>query len=442
MLSFQVIVFALPHAPSIVHKVGITPTTADNEKEFIEILIEGGLRYVYSRADRSLYFNVTNEAPHQDEQAKTNYSLVNYSSDDESGSENMVTENIQPVQHDEGGSAKAEDEQPDENNGAGSETGEGGAEPEGDQPDDDDEHVSEVDCSSSTASFSDRDQDKEEKEEEEVISVDPSQIEGCKAFYCQGWRKEIRFTKGGRRDVYLYPPDKTKRLRSYPDLSEWLRNRAKTNQEIEYDWDILNFDRNEGETGTRTKLTRGKAEFLACVKLLTRPKFKPLSLANSLPSEYYKSQATQQERTLGLIRTVDYFSDRVESALKILKEQGVRYDRRAKAQAVLQEAASWCNGADAEPQSVATFGRLQHQLENVLQELVNVRMIGFNQSEETAKHFFDGPDDDVRYSSQSSSDEAMPAATASPEKEPKRKRKTEAKRTHVKTQVISSLGFY
>ena len=84
------------------------------------------------------------------------------------------------------------------------------------------------------------------------------------------------------------------------------------------------------------------------------------------------------------------------------------------------------------------FGKLQEKLEDVLQELVNVRMTCFNQSEETAKKFFDGPDDDVRYSSQSSSsDEAMPA----PEQQPKRKRKTESKRKAVKTQVISSLRF-
>ena len=84
--------------------------------------------------------------------------------------------------------------------------------------------------------------------------------------------------------------------------------------------------------------------------------------------------------------------------LQCLKAHKVPYSRRAKAEEVVKASNSLCQEASnaLEQEPTRDFGGLEEMLDNVLQELVLVRMNGGGQSEEEAKKFYDS---DVQYDS-------------------------------------------
>ena len=73
--------------------------------------------------------------------------------------------------------------------------------------------------------------------------------------------------------------------------------------------------------------------------------------------------------------------------LQCLKAHKVPYSRRAKAEEVVKASNSLCQEASnaLEQEPTRDFGGLEEMLDNVLQELVLVRMNGGGQSEEEAK---------------------------------------------------------
>ena len=252
----QLVEFTLPQLPNNVFTVGISPTTPENINEFVEIKL-GGLGFLYCRSDSKLYevapeltdplsIVLSQESGSEvQKDKKSDIRLVDYpsSSDDEEGDREKVEEKVQ------------RDEVDNQNENFSVEASTSAAD--------------KASTFSADEKISKHELDPRASEAEEVVTVDPTLIDGTHIVICEGWRKETRRAKGGRVHVYLWPPDKTNRMRSYRDLEKWVRRRAESDQEFEYDWGTINFDRVDGEMSV--KCARAKSAFLDFVNKRKSP---------------------------------------------------------------------------------------------------------------------------------------------------------------------------
>lgn len=111
--------------------------------------------------------------------------------------------------------------------------------------------------------------------------------------------------------------------------------------------------------------------------------------------------------------------------LQCLKGHKVPYHRRRKAAKVVKASKSLCQEAEKALKQEPTreFAGLEEVLDQVLQELVLVRMNGAGQSEQEAKKFFDSDVEYVSNFSDLSAGEGEPANTKQKRRKAVNKRK-------------------
>ena len=224
--------------PGTQYKVAMAPTTSDNIDEFVEIKIDH-LVYLYCRADGWVYRDVSSDSLEVDPLSL----ILSQDTSVEECEENIDSNKYPPLRED---VVQQEPDQPVplqlgfESNG--------------------DVHLLAV--------------------EDDVAEQDPGEDTGKEedenlagtlkvSLHLQGWQKEIRTYESGRVVVYLHPPDKTKYLRSYPELQYWLSQQAEKNLSIDYDWTFINFDRLDGKRSR--KMEKTEANFHGFLEGLNKP---------------------------------------------------------------------------------------------------------------------------------------------------------------------------
>ena len=224
--------------PGTQYKVAMAPTTSDNIDEFVEIKIDH-LVYLYCRADGWVYRDVSSDSLEVDPLSL----ILSQDTSVEECEENIDSNKYPPLRED---VVQQEPDQPVplqlgfESNG--------------------DVHLLAVE---DDVAEQDPGEDTGEEEDENLAGTLKVSLN------LQGWRKEIRTYESGRVVVYLHPPDKTKYLRSYPELQYWLSQQAEKNLSIDYDWTFINFDRLDGKRSR--KMEKTEANFHGFLEGLNKP---------------------------------------------------------------------------------------------------------------------------------------------------------------------------
>ena len=253
--------------PGTQYKVAMAPTTSDNIDEFVEIKIDH-LVYLYCRADGWVYRDVSSDSLEVDPLSL----ILSQDTSVEECEENIDSNKYPPLRED---VVQQEPDQPvplqlgfESNGDVHLLAVEDVVQQEPDQPvplqlgfeSNGDVHLLAVE---DDVAEQDPGEDTGEEEDENLAGTLKVSL------HLQGWQKEIRTYESGRVVVYLHPPDKTKYLRSYPELQYWLSQQAEKNLSIDYDWTFINFDRLDGKRSR--KMEKTEANFHGFLEGLNKP---------------------------------------------------------------------------------------------------------------------------------------------------------------------------